>query len=211
LAGADHPKLRIAKARDSDDLNLVDLLRWLGQSRPLSDDEVRIGLKRWVSEYTVSQRPACEPSPPPICARPVDPGNLHRLARSAPYGVQDGRSNQELKIPPLSVLIISGAGYIGSHIVRHLSRVGDIPVNEVPSGRDPSSRSQIGVSQLCVQLGWQPRYDDLAAIFAGAWRWECCSQVMRGAMESLSQRPTTGQCPRFALSRTPRQINGRTC
>jgi FlaA1/EpsC-like NDP-sugar epimerase len=54
---SDHPKLRIAKARDSDDLNLVDLLRWLGQSRPLSDDEVRIGLKRWVSEYTVSQRP----------------------------------------------------------------------------------------------------------------------------------------------------------
>jgi FlaA1/EpsC-like NDP-sugar epimerase len=54
---SDHPKLRIAKARDVVDLDIVALLRWLEQSRTPDDDEVRRDLKRWVPEYSSALRP----------------------------------------------------------------------------------------------------------------------------------------------------------
>lgn len=53
----DHPKLRIVRARAVDDLNIVELLRWLKNRGTPSDDEARRDLKHWVPEYTPAQRP----------------------------------------------------------------------------------------------------------------------------------------------------------
>lgn len=46
-----HPKLRIAKARGQDSAWLSELLRWLDVRQPLSDDDVRSALQRWLPEY----------------------------------------------------------------------------------------------------------------------------------------------------------------
>jgi FlaA1/EpsC-like NDP-sugar epimerase len=54
-----HPKLRIARSRPVPDGFLAELRDWLGQSGPVSDDEVRAALGRWVPEYTPYEaRPA---------------------------------------------------------------------------------------------------------------------------------------------------------
>ncbi len=53
-----HPKLRIAKAREVDTYWLNQLHIWVGQNRILSDAEVRAGLKQWVPEYSVPEKPA---------------------------------------------------------------------------------------------------------------------------------------------------------
>ncbi|KON81090.1 polysaccharide biosynthesis protein [Azoarcus sp. PA01] len=46
-----HPKLRIARSRPVAASFLVELNTWLAQSGPVSDNEVRRGLLRWVPEY----------------------------------------------------------------------------------------------------------------------------------------------------------------
>ena len=46
-----HPKLRIARSRPVPETFLDELTQWLSQPGPVSDDEVRAGLKRWVPEY----------------------------------------------------------------------------------------------------------------------------------------------------------------
>lgn len=46
-----HPKLRIARSRPVAETFLDELGTWLSQPGPVSDDEVREGLKRWVPEY----------------------------------------------------------------------------------------------------------------------------------------------------------------
>ncbi|WP_038012038.1 polysaccharide biosynthesis protein [Thauera sp. 63] len=46
-----HPKLRIARSRPVAETFLDELGTWLSQAGPVSDDEVREGLKRWVPEY----------------------------------------------------------------------------------------------------------------------------------------------------------------
>ncbi|WP_211164128.1 polysaccharide biosynthesis protein [Parazoarcus communis] len=46
-----HPKLRIARSRPVPEGFLDELTQWLSQPGPVSDDEVRAGLKRWVPEY----------------------------------------------------------------------------------------------------------------------------------------------------------------
>ncbi len=46
-----HPKLRIARARNVDDAAFRELQDWLRGRAPLSDDEVRRDLRRWVPEY----------------------------------------------------------------------------------------------------------------------------------------------------------------
>lgn len=46
-----HPKLRIARSRPVPETFLDELTQWLSQPGPVSDDEVRVGLKRWVPEY----------------------------------------------------------------------------------------------------------------------------------------------------------------
>ncbi|MCD6732486.1 MAG: polysaccharide biosynthesis protein [Burkholderiaceae bacterium] len=54
-----HPKLRIARSRSVPDGILTELRDWLGQVGPVSDDEVRAALGRWVPEYTPYEaRPA---------------------------------------------------------------------------------------------------------------------------------------------------------
>ncbi len=54
-----HPKLRIARSRPVPDGILVELRDWLGQAGPVSDDEVRAALGRWVPEYAPYEaRPA---------------------------------------------------------------------------------------------------------------------------------------------------------
>jgi FlaA1/EpsC-like NDP-sugar epimerase len=52
-----HPKLRIARARDVDDDAFADLQSWLRAREPLTDDEVRRDLHRWVPEYAPSRGP----------------------------------------------------------------------------------------------------------------------------------------------------------
>jgi FlaA1/EpsC-like NDP-sugar epimerase len=52
-----HPKLRIAKARDTDAAWLDGLIGWLGQDRVPTDSEVRRDLKRFVPEYQSQVRP----------------------------------------------------------------------------------------------------------------------------------------------------------
>lgn len=47
-----HRKLRIARSRPVAGTFLAELGAWLGQNGPVSDDEVRKGLQRWVPEYT---------------------------------------------------------------------------------------------------------------------------------------------------------------
>lgn len=49
-----HPKLRIAKAKPVVGENLEEILGWLGQPRPVSDDEVRRKLRYWLPEYNSS-------------------------------------------------------------------------------------------------------------------------------------------------------------
>ncbi|HJV25106.1 MAG TPA: nucleoside-diphosphate sugar epimerase/dehydratase [Aromatoleum sp.] len=46
-----HPKLRIARSRPVPASFLGELSTWLGRKGPVSDDEVRKGLQRWVPEY----------------------------------------------------------------------------------------------------------------------------------------------------------------
>ncbi|NMG73942.1 nucleoside-diphosphate sugar epimerase/dehydratase [Aromatoleum diolicum] len=54
-----HPKLRIARSRPVAASFLAELNAWLAQSDPVSDDDVRRGLLRWVPEYTpMGGRPA---------------------------------------------------------------------------------------------------------------------------------------------------------
>lgn len=50
-----HPKLRIARSRPVPETFLDELTQWLSQPGPVSDDEVRAGLKRWVPEYEPAQ------------------------------------------------------------------------------------------------------------------------------------------------------------
>lgn len=50
-----HPKLRIARSRPVAPSFLVELNAWLAQPGPVSDAEVRAGLKRWVPEYEPAQ------------------------------------------------------------------------------------------------------------------------------------------------------------
>ncbi len=52
-----HPKLRIAKAREVDQIWLEGLLEWLNQDRIPADSEVRRDLKRWVPEFQSQVRP----------------------------------------------------------------------------------------------------------------------------------------------------------
>lgn len=47
----DHPKLRIARAREVDPALLEEIVQWLSQQRILKDDEVRSQLLQWVPEY----------------------------------------------------------------------------------------------------------------------------------------------------------------
>ncbi|MDT3671419.1 MAG: nucleoside-diphosphate sugar epimerase/dehydratase [Aromatoleum sp.] len=54
-----HPKLRIARSRPVAASFLAELEAWLARSGPVSDDEVRRGLQRWVPEYAPAPaRPA---------------------------------------------------------------------------------------------------------------------------------------------------------
>ncbi len=46
-----HPKLRIARSRPVEETFLDELSQWLSQPGPVSDEEVRRGLQRWVPEY----------------------------------------------------------------------------------------------------------------------------------------------------------------
>lgn len=46
-----HPKLRIARSRPVGGAFLEELAQWLSQPGPVSDEDVRAGLKRWVPEY----------------------------------------------------------------------------------------------------------------------------------------------------------------
>jgi FlaA1/EpsC-like NDP-sugar epimerase len=46
-----HPKLRIARSRPVAETFLDELGAWLAQPGPVADEEVRMGLKRWVPEY----------------------------------------------------------------------------------------------------------------------------------------------------------------
>ena len=50
-----HPKLRIARSRTVAADFLDEFGKWLGQSGPVSDEDVRAGLKRWVPEYAPAQ------------------------------------------------------------------------------------------------------------------------------------------------------------
>ncbi|CAM4075629.1 polysaccharide biosynthesis protein [Kerstersia similis] len=47
-----HPKLRIARARQTPATLFNFLLEWYEQHTPMSDDEVRATLKQWIPEYT---------------------------------------------------------------------------------------------------------------------------------------------------------------
>ena len=46
-----HPKLRIARSRPVAESFLDELEQWLSQPGPMADEDVRMGLKRWVPEY----------------------------------------------------------------------------------------------------------------------------------------------------------------
>lgn len=50
-----HPKLRIAQARTADGVWLDALLQWAGGGDMLSEQEVKLGLKKWVPEYCSSK------------------------------------------------------------------------------------------------------------------------------------------------------------
>jgi FlaA1/EpsC-like NDP-sugar epimerase len=52
-----HPKLRIARARPVSPETFAELQRWLRVRAPLSDDEVRRDLRRWVPEYSPGRGP----------------------------------------------------------------------------------------------------------------------------------------------------------
>lgn len=52
-----HPKLRIAKAQQVRPDWLDGLVRWLNSDRPLSDQEVRRDLRKWVADYRPVQPP----------------------------------------------------------------------------------------------------------------------------------------------------------
>jgi FlaA1/EpsC-like NDP-sugar epimerase len=53
-----HPKLRIARSRSVASSFLDELTAWLDQTGPVSDEDVRVALKRWVPEYVPMGRPA---------------------------------------------------------------------------------------------------------------------------------------------------------
>lgn len=51
-----HPKLRIARSRPVSETFLGELEAWLSQKGPISDGDVRTGLKRWIPEYEPAQQ-----------------------------------------------------------------------------------------------------------------------------------------------------------
>ena len=53
-----HEKLRIAQARSADGEWLEQLLAWLQKTTYMSDMEIKQGLKHWVEEYQLDERPA---------------------------------------------------------------------------------------------------------------------------------------------------------
>ena len=53
-----HPKLRIAKAKPVAPEYLPEILGWLNQQQPISDDEVRRRLRLWLPEYNDAAQPA---------------------------------------------------------------------------------------------------------------------------------------------------------
>lgn len=52
-----NPKLRVAKARTSDEKWLIELVKWLSEFSPIDDAHVRRDLKKWVPEYTYAAKP----------------------------------------------------------------------------------------------------------------------------------------------------------
>lgn len=58
-----HPKVRVARARSVSEGWLEDILEWLKSPIPLSADEVRRDLRRWVAEYQPASRPSLRPVP----------------------------------------------------------------------------------------------------------------------------------------------------
>ena len=53
-----HEKLRIAQARSADSAWLASLLEWLTQTPTMTEDQIKLGLQRWVQEYQPDTRPA---------------------------------------------------------------------------------------------------------------------------------------------------------
>jgi len=63
------------------------------------------------------------------------------------------------------ILVVGGAGYIGSHMMKALARAGHEPVafDNLSTGHADASRAK-------AELSWSPRLDRLSKIVGDAWK-----------------------------------------
>jgi UDP-glucose 4-epimerase len=79
----------------------------------------------------------------------------------------------------MRVLVVSGAGYVGSHCLRQLTAAGHrgVVLDNLIFGHRaavapavPFDRADL-TDEARAELGWQPQYPDVEAIVAGTWKW----------------------------------------
>ena len=76
-----------------------------------------------------------------------------------------------------SILVLGGAGYIGSHTVYELIAVGEnvVVVDNLETGfrkavhQDANFIREISGTRHLEILGWKPKFDDLETIITTAW------------------------------------------
>jgi UDP-glucose 4-epimerase len=73
----------------------------------------------------------------------------------------------------MKVLVVGGAGYIGSHMVKMLAQDGRRLLVQEGERRAGDPAVLVADAQLARKvLGWQPQYADLDTIVRHAWAWE---------------------------------------
>lgn len=76
----------------------------------------------------------------------------------------------------MAILVLGGAGYIGSHMVDRLVEAGrkvtGHPIPLESAGRLGDSDTLVASSDKARQvLGWQPKFDNIEMIIETAWKW----------------------------------------
>ena len=70
----------------------------------------------------------------------------------------------------MAILVLGGAGYIGSHTAREVTGH-PIPAKVEPRRAGDPAQLIASSEKAKSVLGWKPQYDDLRTIIQTAWDW----------------------------------------